>query len=81
MNSEHPEFNDKYYDKYKEARTHAGLKETTEDSENNFMKYLVEDAVLPGIDDIVEGGDDNDDIVIVEGGDDDDDDEIETKQD
>ncbi len=44
------EFKDKYYDKYVKARKDAGIKDTEEDLNSNFMKYLVEDTNLPGID-------------------------------
>jgi hypothetical protein len=46
MNEEYPEFDEKYFDKYKQARIDAGLKETTEETSQNFMKYLVEDVKL-----------------------------------
>ena len=35
-----------YYEKYMDARRQAGIKETTEDSQVNFIKYMVEDAPL-----------------------------------
>jgi hypothetical protein len=43
LDEKHPDFQDSYFEKYKKARVDAGLKETTEESQNNFMKYLVED--------------------------------------
>lgn len=41
MDSEHPEFADNYFQKYKEARDFAGLNNSN--NQNTFMKYLVED--------------------------------------
>jgi hypothetical protein len=46
MDEEHPDYNDSYFEKYRQARVDAGLKETTEESSQNFMKYLVEDVEL-----------------------------------
>lgn len=40
-------FKDKYLDKYKKAREIAGIKETDEQMQQNFMKFLVEDFELP----------------------------------
>ena len=44
---EHPTFKDTYYDKYMEARKKAGIVESKEESQSNFIKFLVEDAELP----------------------------------
>ena len=46
------EFKEKYYAKYVKAREDVGLDMDSEKSGQNFMKFLVEDAVLPGIDDV-----------------------------
>jgi len=46
------EFKEKYYAKYAKAREDVGLDMDSEKSGQNFMKFLVEDAVLPGIDDV-----------------------------
>lgn len=46
MNEEHPEYDGQYFEKYKQARVEAGLDETTEETSQNFMKYLVEDIKL-----------------------------------
>ena len=46
MDEEHPDFDGKYFDKYRNARIDAGLDETTEQTEQNFMKYLVKDVDL-----------------------------------
>jgi hypothetical protein len=46
MDEEHPDYNDSYFEKYRQARLQPGLKETTEESADNFMKYLVEDIDL-----------------------------------
>lgn len=50
MDLTNPTFKDTYYDKYMKAREEAGIKESTEERQDNFIKFLVEDAVLPGID-------------------------------
>lgn len=48
--SEHPEMKDKFYDKYMKAREESGFTSVSEEEmKNSFMKYLVEDAYLPGI--------------------------------
>ena len=54
LDEENSEFAEKYYQKYVKAREDVGLDMDTEKAGQNFMKFLVEDAVLPGIDD--EGG-------------------------
>ena len=46
MDEEHPDYNDTYFEKYRQARVDAGLEETTEESSQNFMKYLVQDVEL-----------------------------------
>jgi hypothetical protein len=48
MDSEFPDFKNQYFNKYMEARRSAGFddKSITQD---NFMKFLVEDAVLKGV--------------------------------
>ena len=45
-----PDFAENYYDKYMKARDDAGLNESKQSAESNFMKFMVEDAELPGID-------------------------------
>ena len=45
-----PDFAENYYDKYMKARDDAGLNESKQNAESNFMKFMVEDAELPGID-------------------------------
>jgi len=52
MDGEDPEFKEKYYEKYMKARRESGLNETAAESQDNFMKFLVEDVELPGIDDV-----------------------------
>jgi len=47
LDDEHEDFKNTYRDKYVEARKAAGLKEDTSTLENNFMKYLGQDADLP----------------------------------
>jgi hypothetical protein len=57
MDLEFPEFRDKYFEKYMKARKDAGIKDLKEDQLNDsFMKFMVEDAILPGIDDVEIGG-------------------------
>lgn len=46
------EFKEKYYAKYVKAREDVGLTMDSKEAGQNFMKFLVEDAVLPGIDDV-----------------------------
>ncbi len=45
----HPKFQLDYYDRYIEARNEAGLKTSRNTEHDNFMKFMVEDASLPGI--------------------------------
>ena len=52
MDNDNPTFKDSYYEKYMKAREDAGIKETKDKSQDNFIKFLVEEAVLPGIDDV-----------------------------
>ncbi len=47
---DHPDFKDKYFDKYMAARNEAGLNSSEEENKNNFMKFMVEEVPLPGID-------------------------------
>jgi len=49
LDKKNPKFNDEYYEKYMKARKDAGIKDTSEDGKESFMKFLVEDAELPGI--------------------------------
>jgi hypothetical protein len=51
LDEENSEFAENYYKKYVKAREDVGLDMDTEKAGQNFMKFLVEDAVLPGIDD------------------------------
>jgi hypothetical protein len=50
MDEKYPDYQNTYFEKYMKAREDAGLKESKQDVEANFIKYLVEEAVLPGID-------------------------------
>lgn len=50
LEEENDEYKDKYYDKYMNARKESGFKDTKEEMDTSFMKFLVEDAVLPGLD-------------------------------
>lgn len=57
------DYKEKYYDKYMSARKESGFKDTPEEMETNFLKFLVEDAQLPGIDEtfVMEVGEENTD--------------------
>ena len=46
LDEKHPTFQNNYYEKYMKARRDAGIKESKEESEKNFIKFLVEDAPL-----------------------------------
>lgn len=51
LESENPEFKNNYFEKYMAARREAGFKELSpEQTQENFMRFLVEDASLPDID-------------------------------
>lgn len=50
LDRDHPELKDKYFDKYIDARRKAGLPVDQASNEDNFMKYLVEDLVIPEVD-------------------------------
>jgi hypothetical protein len=50
MDKDYPEFKDKYFEKYMDARKKSGLDENIRDIQDNFMKYMVEDITIPTID-------------------------------
>ena len=50
MDEDYPEFKDKYFEKYMDARRKSGLDEKVRDVQDNFMKYMVEDVSIPTID-------------------------------
>ena len=50
LENSNPEYKEKYYEKYMNARKESGFKDTKEEMENTFLQYLVEDVNLPGID-------------------------------
>jgi len=50
MENENSEYREKYFDKYMNARKESGFRDTEEDMKNTFIKFLVEDEPLPGID-------------------------------
>ena len=57
LDSEFPDFRDKYFEKYMKARKDAGIKNLKEDQLNDsFMKFMIEEAILPGIDDVESDG-------------------------
>jgi hypothetical protein len=50
LETNNPDFKLKYYEKYMNARKESGFKDSKEEMETTFLKYLVEDVNLPGID-------------------------------
>ena len=46
LDETHPTFQNNYYEKYMKARRDAGIKETQEEAQKNFIQFLVEDAPL-----------------------------------
>ena len=50
LDKENPEFKEKYFEKYMDARKKSGLDENIRDVQDNFMKYMVEDVLIPTID-------------------------------
>lgn len=50
LDDENPEFKEKYFEKYMEARKKSGLDENIRDVQDNFMRYMVEDVDIPTID-------------------------------
>lgn len=46
LDNEYPDYQNHYYEKYMKARREAGITESEQESQNNFMKFLVEDANL-----------------------------------
>lgn len=48
MNEKYPDYREQYFNKYMEARKQAGL--DIENIQDTFMKFMVEDAVIPTID-------------------------------
>lgn len=51
---DYPEFKESYFQKYRSARERAGLTFEEDDIKQGFMKFLVEDVYLPGVDDDME---------------------------
>ena len=47
MDTDYPEFKDKYFEKYMDARKKSGLDENIRDIQDNFMKYVVVDVTIP----------------------------------
>lgn len=50
LDEKHVDFKDKYLAKYIKAREDAGIKDTKEELETNFMAFLVEEKEVPGLD-------------------------------
>lgn len=59
MDGEFPDFKNTYYEKYMDARKQSGIDETKVQSESSFLRFLVEDEALPGIDTVLEINPDN----------------------
>lgn len=47
---EYPDFKEKYFEKYMDARKKSGLDEKIRETQDNFLKYMVEDVLIPTID-------------------------------
>lgn len=50
MDKENSEYKEKYFKKYLEAREKSGLTDDIREDQDNFIKYMVRDAVIPTID-------------------------------
>lgn len=50
LDKQNPELKDTYYNKYLEARRQAGLSADKIATADNFMRYMVEDVVIPAVD-------------------------------
>ena len=57
MESESSDYMDMYYDKYMEARRATGMPDADANSEDNFIKYMVEDGKLDFDLNVVDGDD------------------------
>ena len=49
MDTEFPDYQGQYFQKYMDARRSAGFDDSKITTQDNFMKFLVEDAVLTGV--------------------------------
>jgi len=50
LENSNPNYKENYYEKYINAIKESGFKDSKEDMDTTFLKYLVEDVNLPGID-------------------------------
>lgn len=50
LDTEHPDFREKYFEKYMKARQDAGLDMKVRQEQDNFIMYMVEEAMIPTID-------------------------------
>ena len=50
LDENHPTFKDSYFEKYMNARKEAGLDENVRETQDNFMKFMIEEATIPSID-------------------------------
>jgi hypothetical protein len=49
MDEANPTFIDNYFKKYMDARKASGLDASSSDTQNNFIKFMVEDVEIPGV--------------------------------
>ena len=52
LDKENPEYKDQYFKKYTDARERAGFKDTAENMNDNFIKYMVEDISFSELDEL-----------------------------
>lgn len=50
MDEKHPELKEQYMEKYTQARKDAGIEETSDEADKNFITMMSKDQDLPGID-------------------------------
>lgn len=50
LDKDHPEMRESHFDIYKESRVKVGLEVDDEEIRKGFMKYMIEDVELPGLD-------------------------------
>lgn len=50
LDEKHPELREVYYNKFVEARKRAGLSTKPDDTDQSFIRYMVEDLVIPAVD-------------------------------
>ena len=50
LDNDNPDFKNKYFEKYTKAREEAGLDTKSESTQDNFMRFMVEETKIPTID-------------------------------